>query len=59
MTDIDLTRILNSKNVKKIDNAMKACKRSQSEWVKNYWFTVWKTLCRKYGRMDLYRKDLN
>jgi hypothetical protein len=59
MTDIDLTRILNSKNVKKIDNAMKACKRAQSEWGKNYWFTVWKTLCQKYGRMDLYRKDLN
>jgi hypothetical protein len=56
---IDLERILNAKNVQKIEKALKACKRSQSEWGKNYWFNVWKTLCQKYGRMDLYRKDLN
>jgi len=59
MDTIDLKRILNSDKVKKIDNAKKACENSQSDWAKNYWFNVWKTLCKRYGRMDLYLKDLN
>lgn len=54
-----MNRILESDKNKKIDNAIKACKNSQTEWAKNYWFNVWKTLCQKYGKQDLYKKNLN
>ena len=59
MTNIDLKRILNSDKVRLIDNAKKACANSETNWAKNYWFNVWKTLCQKFGRMDLYHKDLH
>lgn len=59
MTEIDMNRIVNSHNVKRIDNAMKACKGAETDWAKKYWFNVWKTLCQKYKRMDLYNKDLH
>jgi len=57
--ELDLKRILNSDKVRLIDNAKKACENSQTEWAKSFWFGVWKTLCQKYGRMDLYLKDLH
>jgi len=59
MTNIDLKRILNSDKVKLIDNAKNACANAETNWAKNYWFNVWKTLCQKFGRMDLYHKDLH
>jgi len=59
MSEIDIQRILNNKDVKLINNAMKACKNAETNWAKDFWFNVWKTLCQKYGRMDLYNKDLH
>jgi hypothetical protein len=59
LTNNDMNRILESDKNKKIDNAIKACKNSQTEWAKNYWFNVWKTLCQKYNKQDLYKKNLN
>ena len=59
MTETDIDRILNGKEVKLIDNARKACANAETNWAKNYWFNVWKTLCQKFGRMDLYHKDLH
>ena len=44
---------------RRINNAMKACERSTTDWAKNYWFNVWKTLCQTYGRTDLYNKHLH
>jgi hypothetical protein len=49
----DLNRILNSKNIKRIDNALKACKNSESQWAKNYWSNVWKKLSQKYSHLEL------
>jgi len=59
LTNEDLARVMNSHQVKRIDKASKACKNAESDWAKNFWFNVWKTLCQKYGRYDLYLKDLH
>ena len=58
---IDIQRITgNNKNQERlINNAVTACKNAESNWAKDYWFNVWKTLCTKFGRSDLYRKDLH
>ena len=42
-----------------IKNAKTACQNSVTDWAKNYWFGVWKTLCFKYNRQDLYNKNLH
>ena len=52
ITENDLNRILQSKNIKRIDNALKACKDAQSEWGKNYWSNVWKKLSKKYSHLQ-------
>ena len=59
LTKEDIERIYKPKEIKRIDNAKKACKNSTSDWAKNYWFNVFEKLCKKYGRMDIYRRDIH
>jgi len=61
MTENDLLRVMGNKNKieRLINNAVTACKNASSDWAKNYWFGVWKELCHKYGRTDLYNKHLH
>ena len=61
MTLEDINRITDTdtKIERLINNAVTACKGSTSDWAKNYWFGVFTKLCRKYKRMDLYRKHLH
>lgn len=44
---------------KLINNAAEACKNSESDWGKNYWFGVFEKLCKKYNRTDLFNKHLH
>ena len=61
MTLNDIERITNTKDKveKLINNAVKACKRSKSDWAKNFWFGVFTKLCKKYNRQDLYNRNLH
>ena len=61
ITNDDIIRVMGDKKKieRLINNAVMACKNSTSDWAKNYWFGVWKELCHKYGRTDLYNKDLH
>jgi translation initiation factor 2 alpha subunit (eIF-2alpha) len=52
ITTNDLNRILDSKNIKRIDNALKACKNSESQWAKDFWSNVWKKLSQKYNHLE-------
>jgi hypothetical protein len=47
MTKLNLTDKLQKKL---IDNSYKAFQNSKSQWAKNFWFNIWKNLCKKYGR---------
>ena len=57
----DIERITNSKEKveRLINNAVTACKNAKTDWAKDFWFGVFTKLCRKYKRMDLYRKHLH
>ena len=44
---------------RRIKNAEKACRESRSDWSKNFWFNVFAKLCKKYDRMDYFRKTIN
>ena len=61
ITEIDLKRLYGLKETQErlINNAANACKKSITDWSKNYWFGVFAKLCRKFKRMDLYRKHLH
>ena len=61
MTLNDIERITNTdKKIERlINNAVKACKGSTSDWAKDYWFGVFEKLCTKYKRTDLYNKHLH
>ena len=61
MTKVDIERITGNKTNQErlIRNAMNACENSTTNWGKNYWFNVWKTLCQKFGRNDIYVKNLH
>jgi hypothetical protein len=61
MTGIDIDRITDNKyKVERlINNAVKACKNSTTDWSKNFWHGVFTKLCRKYNRSDLYNKNLH
>ena len=50
---------LTTDQIRRFTNAENTCKIAKTDWSKNYWFNVWKTLCQKFGRMDLYHKDLH
>ena len=61
ITKSDLKRLYGEKETQErlINNAVDACKRAQSDWAKDYWFGVFKTLCEKFKRTDLYNKHLH
>ena len=44
---------------RRIKNAEKACRTSMTDWSKNFWFNVFSKLCKKYDRMDYFRKTIN
>ncbi len=45
--------------LRRIKKAEEACKRSTTDWSKNYWFNVFSKLCKKYGEMDYFRKQIH
>ena len=55
ITKNDIDRITNNKfKIERlINNAVTACKRSQTNWSKDYWHGVFTKLCKKYNRNDL------
>ncbi len=61
ITKNDIDRITNNKfKIERlINNAVTACKRSQTNWSKDYWHGVFTKLCKKYNRNDLYNKHLH
>ena len=61
MDTVDLERIMGNKleTERKINAVMLTCKNATSDWAKDYWFNVWKKLCQKYGRTDLYNAHLH
>jgi len=44
---------------RRIKNAEKACANSISDWAKSYWFEVFRKLCKKYDRMEYFRKTIH
>ena len=44
---------------RRIKNAEMACKNSITDWGKDYWYNVLSKLCRKYDRMEYFRKVIN
>ena len=61
LTESDIKRLSDEVNTqnRRIKSAEEACKRSTEEWPKTYWFGVFKKLCKKYKRMDYFRKSIN
>ena len=61
ITENDIYRLLGDKiKIEKlINNAVTACKNSETDWSKQFWFNVFKKLCWKYDRTDLYNKHLH
>jgi len=50
---------LTSIQIRRINNAEKACADSISDWAKNYWFNVFRKLCEKYDCMYYFRKAIH
>ena len=44
---------------RRIKNAEKACRESTTDWAKDFWFNVLSKLCKKYDRMEYFRKVIN
>tara|TARA_B100000925_G_C21702228_1_gene342856 strand:+ start:239 stop:475 length:237 start_codon:yes stop_codon:yes gene_type:complete len=61
IADVDIERISGTikQQERLINNAVEACKRSTTDWSKNFWFKTFQTLCKKFKRDDLYRKHLH
>lgn len=58
ITEEDLKRLYSTdKQEKLIKGAEKTSLNAQSDWARNYWYGVYKTLCKKWGRMDLFLKN--
>lgn len=45
--------------LKRVQNAEKSCRNAETDWAKNYWFNVFKTLCKKYKMMEYFRKVIH
>ncbi len=50
------TKELQTRRIKK---AEEACKNAVTDWSKNYWFSVFQKLCKKYDQMDYFRKTIH
>ena len=61
LTETDIKRLQDqvATQTRRIESAEEACKRSTEDWPKNFWFGVFKKLCRKYNRMDYFKKSIN
>ena len=61
ITTEDIKRLYGSKEKQEqiIYNAVEACKNSESNWAKGFWFGVFETLCDKYNRKDLFNKHVH
>ena len=57
----DINRLYGGKETQErlINSAAKARSNAQSDWAKNFWFSVFSKLCKKFGRTDLYNKHLH
>jgi hypothetical protein len=44
---------------RRIKNAEKACRNATTDWSKDFWYNVFSILCKKYDRMDYFRKVIN
>jgi|TARA_S200002703_G_scaffold98977_1_gene85595 hypothetical protein len=43
----------------RIKGAEKACRNATTDWGKDFWYNVFSILCKKYDRMDYFRKVIN
>ena len=61
LTNEDITRIKlqGDTQIRRIKAAEEACKRSTTTWSKNFWYNTFKKLCRKYNKMDYFKKSIN
>jgi hypothetical protein len=57
--EIELKSKLSPVQIRRISNAENRCKKSMTDWSKNYWFNVFKKLCEKYDAMDYFRKVIH
>ena len=44
---------------RRIRNAEKACRDARTDWTKDFWYNVFSKLCKKYSRMEYFRKVIN
>ena len=49
----------NTIQIRRINNAETSCKNATTDWAKNYWYNVFKKLCKKYNCMDYFRKVIH
>tara|TARA_B100001094_G_C17551102_1_gene493802 strand:+ start:34 stop:228 length:195 start_codon:yes stop_codon:yes gene_type:complete len=63
ITQEDIKRLnlpkLTSDQIRRISNAENTCKKSTTDWAKNYWYNVFAKLCRKYNCEDYFRKVIH
>jgi len=45
--------------MRRIKNAENACKNSINEWFKDFWYGVFAKLCKKYNKIDYFRKTIH
>ena len=45
--------------MRRIKNAENACKNCIDEWFKDFWYGVFAKLCKKYNKMDYFRKTIH
>ena len=45
--------------IRRINNAEVTCKNATTNWAKNYWYNVFKKLCKEYGCDDYFRKTIH
>ena len=56
---IIMTKPTKELQIRRIKKAEEACKRATTDWSKNYWFSVFQKLSKKYGQMDYFRKTIH
>ena len=61
ITNDDLNRLpimpnLTKTQIKRITNAENACRNTENNWAKSYWYDVLYKLCKMYGALDYFRK---
>jgi hypothetical protein len=63
ITTDDIKRLqlpkLSPDQIRRLSNAENACRKSTSNWSKEYWFLVFEKLCKKYDCMDYFRKVIH